>query len=257
MGESNNTNRSVDSINAALHSLYESRLPEFNEQIEQCINECGWEEVSKLFFMQVDEDYLNAPTKVLFVGRETYGWGKYSEQDTVENLMGCYKETSNNGNHHNSPFWWFRKEFSQAIGIGENFMKATLWTNLSKIDVSRKTPMGEKFGHLSQLFMSLLVAEINILKPDVVLIMTTNGHYNWHINNYRWIQNEPFKDFKDDSQLVRESVLPGKIDQLIATDRLPTHTYQLCHPNTLRWKKGGYTAHADELIRTLVHRMNQ
>ncbi|MCK8490484.1 hypothetical protein M0L20_01400 [Spirosoma sp. RP8] len=96
MGESNNTNRSVDSINVALRSLYESRLPEFNEQIEQCINECGWEEVSKLFFMQVDEDYLNAPTKVLFVGRETYGWwGEHSEQDKVENLMGCYKETSN------------------------------------------------------------------------------------------------------------------------------------------------------------------
>lgn len=249
---------SAESMNKALLSLYESRLPEINQHIEQCINKCSWDpgEISKLFFMQVEEDYANADTKILFVGRETFGWGKYNRLDGADGLMNFYGEVSANGKHYNSPFWWFREKFSQEMGVGEAFMKSTLWTNLSKIDVNKTTPTGGPlFGNLSQLFVSLLVAEIEIVKPDIVLIMTTNGHYTWHLNYYRWLQNEPFKDFNDESQLGRECILPKKIDRLIIEKRLPHHTYQICHPNALR-RRGNYTERADELINALASQIN-
>lgn len=252
-------NDSVESMNKALLSLYESRLPELNQQIEQCLEKCSWpaDKVSKLFFMKVDQEYEKAGTKILFVGRETFGWEQYSNLDRVNSLMGLYEGVSASGKHYNSPFWWFREKFSQQMGLSaESFMRSTLWTNLSKIDVNKTTPTGGPlFGNLSQLFVSLLVAEIEIVKPDIVLIMTTSGQYTWHLNYYRWLQNEPFKDFNDESQLGRLSVLPKKIDQLVAPNRLPEHTYQICHPNALR-RRGNYTERADELINALTRRIN-
>ena len=249
---------SAESMNKALLSLYESRLPDFNKHIDQCIEKCGWNpgEISKLFFMKVDEEYEKAPKKILFVGRETFGWGKYNKLDGADISMNLYGGVAANGEHYNSPFWWFREKFSQKMGVEQNFMKGTLWTNLSKIDVNKTTPTGGSlFGDLSQLFVSLLVAEVEIAKPDIVLIMTTNGQYTWHLNYYRWLQNEPFKDFNDKSQLGRKCILPKKIDQLIAQNRLPFHTYQICHPNALR-RRGNYTERADELINALANQIN-
>jgi hypothetical protein len=247
----------VESMNAALLSLYKSLLPELNELIGRAIKEDQWpvDKISKLFFMQVDEAYIKAEQKVLFVGRETFGWCNYGETDSEDELMDFYNQTTLNGKHYNSPFWWFRAGFSQAMGFyNKAFMKSTLWTNLSKIDVGKKRPSGKHFGHLSQLFMKLLVDEIAIVKPDVVIIMTTDGHYTWHLNNYRWLQNELFKDFQDPCQLVRESILPNKIERLIAEHRLPEHTYQICHPNYLR-RQGNYTLRAEELIKTITERI--
>ena len=250
---------SAESMNKALSSLYESRLLEINEQIAQCIEQCNWSAngVSKLFFMKVDEAYVKATTKILFIGRETFGWGVYDKLDKAIDLMANYENVSLSGKHYNSPFWWFRKGFSEKLGISKDeFMKATLWTNLSKIDVDKTTPTGQHFWHLSQMFINLLVAEIEIVKPNVVLIMTKNGHYSWHLNYYRWLRNESFKDYDESDELKRESVLGKKIERLIVPNRLPEHTYQICHPNVLRRKAGGYTTNADELINALASQIN-
>ncbi len=248
-------------MNKALKALYESRLPELTDQIDRCIEQCHWPagEVSKLFFMKVDEAYVNAKTKILFVGRETFGWGKYDKLNKAVELMADYESVSLSEKHYNSPFWWFRESFSRELGIemqGNNkgFMKATLWTNLSKIDVGKTTPTGAEFGHLSQLFINLLIAEIEIIKPDVVLILTRNGHYNWHLKYYRWLSDDYFKDYSDPIELQREEILPKKIDRLIVPNRLPEHTYQICHPNVLR-RRGNYTERADELIQALVNQI--
>ena len=111
---------SAESMNKALLALYESRLPELNQQIEQCMERCGWKpgEVSKLFFMKVDQEYEKARTKILFVGRETFGWEQYSNLDRVNSLMGLYEGVSASGKHYNSPFWWFREKFCNEMGIG-------------------------------------------------------------------------------------------------------------------------------------------
>jgi hypothetical protein len=244
---------SADSMNQALRSLYENRLPELVEEIEACIGKCEWdrETVSKLFLMNVEEEYATAPTKILFVGRETFGWGIYSESDQVDDLMKAYESVSHQQTTYNSPFWWFRRDFSGEFGITEpNFRKATLWSNLSKIDVAKAKPVGENFGKLSQLFIGLLVDEIAIVKPDILLIMTTDGHYKWHVDNYGWLRNEPFNEAKP-AELTRTTLIPKMIDHIIASGRLPEHTYQISHPNYLRRKPGGYKTNADELIKQL------
>ena len=98
--------------------------------------------------------------------------------------MNFYGGVSFNSEPYKSPFWWFRGVFSRAFGISEEeFKKATMWTNLSKIDVGRKKSIGKDFDHLMQVFINLLVSEIEIIKPDVVLILTKDGFYNWHLKH--------------------------------------------------------------------------
>lgn len=283
---------SAEVMNEALRDLYENKLVELTPGIARYINLCGWNEdqVSKLFFMKVDEAYAKAPTKILFVGRETFGWGErgYDWRDDAKDLMNIYERFSNEGKQYNSPFWWFKESFSKKMNIGENYVEATLWTNLSKIDVGKKRLTGKQFDSLMQIFISLLVAEIEIVKPDIILIMTRDSSYNKHLNNYGWFHNEPYKPYieinlpwminnvslndavqsfetiHDESWinnyklltgLGREPIVNGKIDRLTGFGRLPTHTYQICHPNVLR-RCGNYTERADELIQALVQQIN-
>lgn len=245
---------SAESMNQELSKLYESQLPKIQEHIDKCIETEGWkvEDVSKLFFMKVDEAYIDAKKKILFVGRETFGWGTYNRDGGVDSLMTDYENVASYGKHYNSPFWWFREGFSEEFGIGKNeFMKSTLWTNLSKIDVDRKRPTGKQFDYLMFTFIGLLASEITIVKPDVVLIMTNDGYYRWHLDYYRWLQNKPFSNYDEPLELKRNSVLPGKIDRLIASGVLPHHTYQLSHPNVLRRTVGGYKINAELRIQAL------
>jgi hypothetical protein len=241
-------------VNQTLRACYESWLPTLNPQIEGCIRQCSWprDQLSKIFTMCVDDLYTQFSPKIMFVGRETAGWHAYSSSDTVDSLMQHYADVRDR--HHNSPFWWFRERFSKALGINKaNFMQATLWTNLCKIDVNKTKPIGgESFGQLSQLFIALLVEEITITKPDIILILTTDGHYNWHLDNYGWAANTCYdaNDLKPVS-LGRKLVLPGKIEQLSAEGILPKHTYQIPHPNYL-YKKGI----VDEVLNILIRQIN-
>ncbi|WP_460981406.1 hypothetical protein [Spirosoma fluminis] len=191
------------------------------------------------------------------IGWYTAGKDQYDPRDEASELMSYYGQTTNAGVHYNSPFWWFREAFSQAIGVGQDdFMKATLWTNLSKIDVGKTTPKGKEAWKLFQLFIQLLIEEIRIVKPDIVLIMTKDGLYNWHLDNYRWVSNKPFSSYDEPDEITREPILDKQIQRLIVPGILPYHTYQICHPNALR-RQGNYTERADVLIKELSTLVNQ
>ena len=244
---------STKMMNEQLVDLYEEYLPKINKEIENCIAMCNWNknDISKLFFMHVSDEYVKAKTKIMFVGSETHGWDVRREDDSVSALTDFYRVVSENGTHFNSLFWWFRRDFSRSMDVEDSFMKSTLWTNLSKIDVAKKKPEGHEFGQLAQLFIKLLVAEISIVKPDIVLIMTANGFYEWHINNYNWKLNEPFSSLTDLNGMERKTLLKHKVDRLIVNELLPQNTFQLPHPNSFRYIKGGYKITASDIIDTI------
>ena len=230
-------------MNNDLQRLYDSYLPEIHPLIEKC----GWakDKVSQLFTMYVDESYVQAPYKLLLIGRETFGWYSYGVEKMAASLMNDYRDFSQFGKHFNSPFWWFRRDLSQKFGIAEGeFMKATLWTNVSKIDVGKTRPdnTAKQFDQLVQVFIRLLVAEIAIVKPDVVVIMTRDGFYNWHLENYNWRENKTyFTSHSVPAKLEKRRLEGVRIDQLMAGGLLPNHTYQMCHPRALVSKGGSKT----------------
>ena len=239
-------------MNDQLIRLYNDFLPKINKHIVNCIEACNWtpDSISKVFLMHVSDEYVSSKVKIMFVGSETHGWSQHHESDNTLFLTEFYKSVSKSGNHFNSPFWWFRSDFSSAMGV-EDFMKATLWTNLSKIDVDKGKPEGSEFGELSQLFIKILIAEIAIVKPDILLIMTVDGHYKWHINNYNWMLNETFSTMTKPSGIKRNSLSNSKIDRLVVKGLLPQNSFQFQHPNSLRFVKGGYKRHANDIIKTI------
>lgn len=115
-------------MNNELRACYERWLGLLNNQIEICSLQCQWpkEQISNIFTMCIDEAYVNTSRKIMFIGRETFGWyGSHEASYTTDQLMSFYAHVRNQ--HHNSPFWWFREKFSAAMGIGkEDFMQATL-----------------------------------------------------------------------------------------------------------------------------------
>ena len=60
------------------------------------IEKDGWqkENVSKLFCMKVNEEYVKATKRILFVGRETFGWDIYDNMDEADNLMTLYSNVA-------------------------------------------------------------------------------------------------------------------------------------------------------------------
>ncbi len=234
----------AESMNNDLQRLYDLHLPEIRLLIDKCdLTSNG--ELSQIFAMYVDEHYVQANQKILFIGRETFGWYNYDTDCVAADLMKNYSNFSNSENYPNSPFWWFRRDLSQRFGIAESdFRNATLWTNLSKIDVEKARPQdkGEKLdclNRLIQLFIQLLTAEIAIIKPDVVVIMTRDGFYNWHLENYNWRENKTYFDSQPVPAKLEKRRLEGvRVDQLMGGEQLSNHTYQMCHPRALVSKGG-------------------
>lgn len=232
-------------MNNDLQRLYDSHLPEIRLLIDKCdLASSG--KLSQVFAMHVDDHYMQAKQKILFIGRETFGWYNYDKDCIATDLMKNYSDFSNSDIYPNSPFWWFRRDLSQQFGIAEaDFRNATLWTNLSKIDVEKARPQGkgEKLdclNRLIQVFIKLLAAEIAIVKPDVVVIMTRDGFYNWHLENYNWRENKTYFDSHPVPAKLEKRQLEGvRVDQLMGGELLPNHTYQMCHPRALVSKGGG------------------
>ncbi|RIV25409.1 hypothetical protein DYU11_08915 [Fibrisoma montanum] len=196
------------------------------------------EQPSWPFFMCVSNEYIRAPKKLLVVGQETYGWNNNEPRPCVKEAMDLYRGFVSSNNFHNSPFWWFRQMLAERIGISVSvpYAEASLWTNLSKIDVNKKRPSDQLFDHTMQFFIQLLVHEIDIVKPDIVLITTANGKYNWHMNHY-------FSQYKNWAKKHLES----SVYQL-HSEKLPLNTFQIAHPNSLRFKKGKFTDKANSIL---------
>lgn len=140
----------------------------------------------------------------------------------------------------NSPFWWFMRDLN-AIYQQSDLRKTVLWTNLSKIDIGKNRPTGDLFDNTMAGFIDLLLEEIKILKPELLIIMTSSPNYNWHLKeNLGLTTGLP----------QREELIP-KLLYKWSSDKLPLSTFQICHPNSLRFRKGGFKQNAETIIKKI------
>ncbi|WP_234734014.1 hypothetical protein [Tellurirhabdus bombi] len=244
----------VDSqtLNQRLRALYSSQLPEIQRLITN--NSPTIEHIHGPFMMHVYPEYVQAPKKLLFVGMETYGWAPFRTDEAAEETYRRLTEAYTNFTEQEhaqyagrkSPYWRFMEMLSQAYGV-ENFLKATLRTNLSKIDVNKGRPSGKLYDNTMQAFLALLCQEIEVIQPDMVIILTTDPNYCWHLN-------EQFGFWKDGNG--RRSEIIAKRLFRLESPKLPVPTYQMCHPNRLRFLRGGFKNNADEIIQEIVLEMS-
>lgn len=123
----------------------------------------------------------------------------------------------------------------------EELNKTVLWTNLSKIDIEKNRLTGKLYDHSMSGFINLLSQEISIAAPDILIIMTTSPNYSYHVKEYFGVHT---------GSAVIETIIP-KLLYKWTSDKLPVNTFQICHPNSLRFKKGGFTLNSDKIIKMI------
>lgn len=220
-----------------LEKLYTPHLDQINKLI--AVHDPKREGVSWPFLMHVHDEYVNAPKKLMFVGMETHGWNDEAETwPTYSEVAALYRSFMEKENV-SSPFWWFIRDLSQSQQVDE-YKKAVLWTNLSKISKNNTRPEGDLYNNTMPLFLDLLVEEISVVQPAILVIMTTSVHYQWHLHR-RFGASESSKRIP----------LIGKRLFKLSSPELPSNTFQLCHPNRLRFTEGGYSLNADEIIQAI------
>jgi len=234
----------ADELNQRLLNLYAQAMPLLRETIQSHADSEQLLHMHGPFMMYVHPAYAEARIKLMVVGMETYGWEPFRlDEDhniTYQRTTQVYQAFTSDSTNYSSPFWWFIRDLCHNYGEID-YMKAVLWTNLSKIDIARKRPSGAVYDNTMPGFLSLLAQEVAIVKPDILLIATTSPNYQWHLQ-------KRFKSTEGSSE--REVLIPKLLFRWI-TDELPANTFQLCHPNRLRFVAGGYKRNAEQIIRTI------
>jgi len=206
-------------INEQLKIIYKSYLEILKVQSAQ-----NPEQFSYPLFMKVFPDYENVQRKILFVGKETYGWidtMKNVSILTVEFLMDSYEEFEFAKDYHsrNSPFWRFVKMFYQSIN-GNQLPNGFLWTNFSKCDTNGTTPSFEN-QKLNEIGFNLIIDEIKTVKPNIILFLTGwtfEQHFQRVFKGLNYITIE-----KDFIYQCKHPLLPDK-------------TFMTMHPNGLNFR---------------------
>ena len=235
---------SANDLNIQLRNLYFDRLPDLYKTIRTHASDEQLKNMHGPFIMDVQQEYLNATKKLMFVGMETHGWRKCDLNedltDSYEKLIQCHQEFMAQQKPINSPFWWFMRDLN-LVYQESDLRKTVLWTNLSKIDVGKNRPTGKLFDNIMTGFIDLLLAEIDILKPEIVVIMTSSLNYQWHLNENLGLTSR---------EATREELIP-KLLYKWTSQNLPANTFQISHPNSLRFRKGGFKLNAEAIIQNI------
>lgn len=207
-------------INQELKSVYEPYLEELKDISKVHANRFSYPLLMKAF-----SEYEKAKRKVLYVGKETYGWidtMNNSDNLTADYLMNSYQEFEFAKDYHgrNSPFWRFVRTCHNKIN-GDNLPNGLLWTNFSKCDSNGTTPDYD-LQKINDKGFDLILDEIKITRPDIVIFIT-----GW---DYEYQFQRVFNGLE--YKTIEENYLYQCIHPT-----LPTHSYMTMHPKGLQIRK--------------------
>ncbi|OPH39231.1 Uncharacterised protein [Moraxella lacunata] len=131
-----------------------------------------------IFLGSVPENYENAQHKILIVGRETRGWRggmtvPHYDMDNVIKSMNhgqTFFEKQISIPQKDGRFLGFAKKVADRAGAD-----GLLWANMFAVSDNLSTPDNHQlFDDIKQLSKELLLAQIELLRPDFILLV--NGH---------------------------------------------------------------------------------
>lgn len=201
-------------------------------------------QMSLPLFMHVFPEYEKLESKVMVVGKETYGWyGNLAETEKLfaEKIVENYKTFELGRTYYNSPFWRFSKKLYRSLNPDKD-LNGLLWTNLSKIDQNQTTP---DYEHVENNFdgYKLLEREIELTRPDAVVFLTS------------WNQDElitrifPRVEFQECKNIESRYLVK------LSHDKLPENTYRTYHPRFLNSLTSKYSI--DEIIERTVYEIKR
>ncbi|HDR9360227.1 TPA: hypothetical protein QDB44_006188 [Burkholderia vietnamiensis] len=158
-------------LQATLDTYYSEALAAARSGFTQYLDE-----LSAPFLLSVSQAYLDAPVRVMFVGKETNGWcGKlrafYERPNRIDFAKARYEEQLTRGTGHSALLRQW-KRFADAFAGGDR--AAVCWNNLMKMDWQRpkrgysRTSIRHS-AHLFNFSVAAVKFEIDLLKPDLLI----------------------------------------------------------------------------------------
>lgn len=149
------------------------------------------ERLSGIFLPNVFPEYLNAPLRVMLVGKETKGWfGGMTHLRTFAS-MDLYAQAAmqewqrvDKVKPGLSKFGQFRRTLDQRLTTQAGHPIRHHWSNLLCLDCAGRSPVGHKhIDAILALSQVLIKAQLDVLKPDVLLFTTGVGStsYDQHM----------------------------------------------------------------------------
>jgi hypothetical protein len=175
----------------------------------------------------VDDEYLNAPTRIAIIGQQVDGWDytypEFVADWEVNNAIEEYRKFDYGINYHSSPFWQFFHQvrtFQHGPNAGQRML---LWTNLVKfVSEDQSSILWKPYRDQALALQDdILVTELRLTSPDIC-IFVTGPDYDDIIERYY-----PGVQFQALTAPVREFA------KLTHPD-LPEKSYRCYHPKYLR-----------------------
>lgn len=162
-------------LQAKLDAFYAQALADARQGFEPHLDT-----LSAPFLLNVSEDYLVAPVRVMFIGKETNGWYHklrmyYETADALASLKLRYAEQFRRSTASSA---FLRRTRALAGDLAGGKRTAICWNNVMKMDWNQGNPNSRNsINHSRELFdfsVATVRHEIEVLKPDVVIFGT--GH---------------------------------------------------------------------------------
>lgn len=194
----------------------------------QAFTEEQAKELSAPFLLSVHDNYLTSDLKVMYVGKETNGWGgKYydfiNNDNCVEKMLLRYDREINNKSRWNNRFFVVYEKLSLALAGGKK--GAIAWNNLMKMDFEKKGKgysrnSKDHSDQLREFSKRLFLKELELLRPHFIVFATSHTY------------DSVLKDFLQDRQTIE--VIEKK-----ALWKFCSHgavCYRTWHPQTINYK---------------------
>lgn len=186
--------------------------------------------ISGVFLSKPSEDYFNVSPRIMVVGQEPRGWRdkackvknnlEIDEVDLQESMNKTLEFARSGGK--TSKFFQFYRKVAKEVHLANK--DAIIWSNQFCVSSNKKSPVKtgkDKFAIIKDLSNDLLKAQINNLRPDVV-IFTTGPSRDKYIK-------ECFPELETIEVIVPRRLWHFKVGSV--------HCFRITHPRYLRGNK--------------------
>ncbi|TGU70715.1 hypothetical protein E4633_17100 [Geomonas terrae] len=173
-----------DRVKEALASFYFTEIAALRK--DNPFSEAQMHELSSPFLVSVPDTYLAADLKIMYVGKETNGWGgRNTFNDFIADLHGVEKmlqrydhEITQEPRWNNRFFVEYKKIRKELCG---NVRGSLLCNNLMKMDFKQDGKAYSRNSkdhsqHLLNFSKKLFVNELELLKPDFIIFATSHTY---------------------------------------------------------------------------------
>jgi hypothetical protein len=227
----------VNTIQEQLNKVYQDVLSK--TRVEALKDK---ERLSAPLLIKVNESFLNATKRIMYIGKETNHWLTDPKISLDRRgLMGVYKADGSldidrllvryNKRMTQSENWKKNALFKQYKNIKDQLVDtevgsgSIVWNNLFKMSYDRgrgysKTSLGHSSA-LEEVSKEIFIKEIEILKPDI-LIFVTGASYDKVIKNY-------LQEYKTIEVVIPKKLWKFKYKHMVC--------YRTIHPDGMRFVK--------------------